>query len=116
MIELTWSEFKDRFDSSVRKKLAALLDESGTDALVMFENVALDSSAFGDRTAIAIGPERTYKTLEECQKGHLNDLPSRRQYATAYVLKTSLTQPEDAVPAKAVEKAQYASVPTAAQT
>ena len=90
MIELTWPEFRDKFDDSVHEKLAELLAKHSTDALVLFENHDMSSSSFGDRSAIAVGPDLTYKSIEDCRGRHLNDLPSQRQYSVAYCMKTSL--------------------------
>lgn len=83
--QLTLAQLEERFPEDVRPKLRALLAREGTVALVLYENQQLDSSAFGDSTAVAVGPGRTYKTVEEAAAGHLNDLPSQRQYPVAYV-------------------------------
>ena len=52
-------------------------------ALVLFENLDMASSSFGDSTVVAIGPQNTFKSLSDCK--YLNDLPSQRQYPTHFI-------------------------------
>lgn len=52
--------------------------------LVLFENQQMDSSNFGNRTCLCVGPNNTYKTVEDVKSSHLNDLPSQRQYPTCF--------------------------------
>ena len=52
--------------------------------VVFFRNEMLDSSQRGLLSAMVVGPTCTYKTVQECEGNHLNDLPSQRQYAFAY--------------------------------
>jgi hypothetical protein len=51
---------------------------------VLFVNLDMNSSQFGKWTVLPIGPDQTFKTLAEVQDGHLNDLPSQRQYPVGY--------------------------------
>jgi hypothetical protein len=53
--------------------------------LVVFECQQLDSSSCGARTVMAVGPGKTYETLESLEGLHLKDLPSQREYPVAYV-------------------------------
>jgi hypothetical protein len=53
--------------------------------VVLFENQTMDSSSRGAMTAMVIGPTNTYKSAEDCEGKHLNDLPSQRQYPVAWV-------------------------------
>ncbi len=55
------------------------------DYLVVFENQQLDSSECGRRQVLGVGPGFTCETLEAAAEGHLNDLPSQRQYPVSYV-------------------------------
>jgi len=85
MKELSWLEFVAWFDASVHEQLRAALDKPGIVALVLFENQLMDSSHFGERTALRVGPECTYKDVAACEGHWLNDLPSQRQYPVAFV-------------------------------
>jgi hypothetical protein len=82
--KLTWSEFEMKFEPECRSALRANRLKEGCAAMVLFENHMFDSSAFGRRTGIMVGPGCTYGTWQECEGGHLNDLPSQRQQAVAY--------------------------------
>lgn len=53
--------------------------------LVWCENLQMDSHAFGRSSVLAVGPGKTYATLEALEGKWLNDLPSERQYPTEYV-------------------------------
>ena len=72
--------FLESFDPSVHERIGALLDRDGVSAVVCFENVCMDSSALGERTALIVGPSCTYKNVDACEGQWLNDLPSQRQY------------------------------------
>ena len=52
---------------------------------VLFVNQAFDSSQFGAWHVMAVGPDNTYKSLDEIDGKHLNDLPSLRQYPVAAI-------------------------------
>lgn len=80
---LEWVAFLALFDESVRDAVTAARLMPGTSALVAFENMAMDSSAFGDRTALRVGPGCSY-TLEAAVKSHLGQTPSVFQYPTSY--------------------------------
>lgn len=64
----------------VRPLMVKLAVKPTTLAIVMFENLAMDSSAFGDRKFLAVGPTLTYKTVEEIKNQRLGDTPSRFLY------------------------------------
>jgi hypothetical protein len=71
-------------NSGTIENIVALQKDKGTTHLVLFQNVDFTSSDFGSSTIVAIGPNRTYKTLAEVFGKWLNDLPSQRQYPIAY--------------------------------
>ena len=53
--------------------------------LVLFQNVAFDSSAFGRQSLLFVGgPDNTYKSVAETEGVWLNDLPSQRQYPQTF--------------------------------
>jgi hypothetical protein len=82
-----------QFDASVHDQLRRLATMPGTTHIVVFENIQMDSSECGAKSALGIGPMRTTKTLEEAAAGHLGDLPSQRKYPCAYVALIPETAP-----------------------
>lgn len=82
--EVSKAEFLALFDLSVHDKIEQSIVLNRAVAVVCFENPTMDSSAFGSRTALCVGPGCTYKTPEEVDGKWLNDLPSQRQYPTAF--------------------------------
>jgi len=90
MKKISFEELLALFDESVHRQLREVFSLPITTGMVVFENQQMDSSRFGERTAVIVGPECTYKTVQECEGRHLHDLPSQRQYATYY------TEKEDA--------------------
>lgn len=86
MKELPLQEFLEEvYDQESKEACRQGLEREGVTALVLFRNDNFNSSAFGAQTVMVIGPPFTYKTVEEVEGRHLNDLPSQRQYATYYV-------------------------------
>jgi len=63
------------------------------EAVVLFENMTMDSSQFGARTVCIVGPGRGIPSVAECETGKawLNDLPSRREYPQAFIPLGELT-------------------------
>ena len=86
MRELTLEEFWAQFDKEVRPMIEARAKTWQATAVVCFENLQLDSSCRGERTALVVGPNNTCKTPQDCADMHLNDLPSQRQYPVSYAL------------------------------
>lgn len=84
--KLTKKEFleRGRFDFAVAFE-EALKRKPDAIGIVLFENRMMDSSNMGAMTAMIIGPTNTYKTVEECEGKHLNDMPSQRQHPVAWV-------------------------------
>lgn len=66
---------------SFRQNIEAAIERTGATHLVLFKNQQFDSSQFGSSSVLCVGPSCTYKTVEECEGQHLNDLPSQREYA-----------------------------------
>lgn len=73
----------DQDATKIIKKLAQTQPKA-TQA-VLFVNHDFSSSKFGAWTVMAVGPNQTYKTVEDVHGSHLFDLPSQRQYPVAYV-------------------------------
>lgn len=87
MKKITVEELSEMFDAEEQDKLAGMFFRSDVTAIVVFQNQMMDSSRFGESTAVAIGPGCTYKTLEDIRGRHLGDVPSRFQHPIAYVEK-----------------------------
>lgn len=87
MKQVTRQEFFSLFDPSVHEALDRALALPGTDGLVCYENVQMDSSHFGNRAAVTFGPARDWaKTPEEAWAKRLGDVPSRFKYPQCYML------------------------------
>lgn len=87
MRQLKETEFLDLFDPSTHNAiLAAAARYPDCEAIVCFENQQMDSSQFGNRAALVVGPSNS-RTLADCLKegARLGDVPSRFQYPVAYV-------------------------------
>lgn len=69
----------------ITKTVATRLETIHATFAVLFQNLDFNSSQFGQFTVVLGGNGFTLQTLEQAEGTHLNDLPSQRQYATAYV-------------------------------
>lgn len=85
--QISMDELMAMFDPSVHQGIQQAVSKFRPTHVVVFENLQMDSSEFGQRTALTIGgPENTYKTLDEVREGRLGDVPSRFQYPTHYAV------------------------------
>lgn len=83
--QLSKQELLDMFDESVHEKiLEAAARYPDAEAIVVFENVDMSSSRLGERSALVVGPSNTFTNVEDASDKWLGDLPSERQYPTAY--------------------------------
>ena len=64
--------------------VAQQLIRPGVNYLVRFENMNFCSSAFGDYSIMAVGPDCSYRDLDDVEGRHINDLPSQRQHVVGY--------------------------------
>ncbi len=85
--EVSKEEFWKLFDASVHASLDAQWRREDVSHLVCFTCGDMWSSLCGHRTALAIGPSCTYKTMDESRENRLGDVPSRFQYPTEFVEK-----------------------------
>jgi hypothetical protein len=91
MKQLNATEFLAQFDESIHSALLnAIQRYPDSIGLVCFENANFDSSRFGERSALVVGPSNTYRTFADCENQWINDLPSERQYATNYATRDTL--------------------------
>lgn len=85
MKQLTAKEFLSLFDPSVHDQIkAAAKRYPNATAVVCFENLDMCSSELGHRSALVVGPDNTFTSVEDCRGKHLNDLPSQRQYPVSW--------------------------------
>lgn len=61
-----------------------MLQEQAPMHVVLFENLDMSSSQFGSCSLLAVGPNHSQKSVEECEGGYLGDIPSERQYPTGW--------------------------------
>lgn len=75
------AKFLEQFDPSIHDAIKqAVLRYPDCEAVVCFMNEAMDSSSFGERQALVVGPSNTFKSVADCEGKWLKDLPSQRQY------------------------------------
>ena len=86
---ITMGELLKKFDPDTRPAIQMLPRKKPTAThIALFENLQMDSSARGACTAVLVGPDNTFMTLEEIDGRWLGDLPSQRQHAVAAVALT----------------------------
>jgi len=85
MKQITQAELLELFDSEVHAQVALLASLAGTSHIVVVENEDMCSSHFGARSALAVGPGRTF-TFEQASDVafRTGDVPSRFQYPRFY--------------------------------
>lgn len=84
MKHITVRELLALFDPAVHDKIKAAAKRMQASHIVVAHNLQMDSSQFGHRTALCVGPACTYHTPAECEGKYLNDLPSQRMYFKEY--------------------------------
>ncbi len=82
--KVSMKELLEKFGLEIRPVIEERAQKLGASHVVCFENLQMDSSAFGAMTALMIGPTCTYKTLDEVRERRLGELPSVFQYPTCY--------------------------------
>ena len=87
LVEVTSDELLKAFADNVefQKQVEKMGKDQGAVIMVLFENLQMDSSKFGEKQILFIGgPTNTYKTLEDIRGQRLGDVPSRFQYPTKW--------------------------------
>ena len=82
MEKITFEELLEEFDPSVHDAIERLSEKARH--IAVMENVQLDSSAVGEKSALGLGVGFTYETPEAVEGKHLGDLPSQRKYPVRY--------------------------------
>jgi hypothetical protein len=90
--QLTMPALLEKFPSDLWPDIERVFNQPTVDGLVLFECIQLDSSSLGMRTVVVFGPGCSTRTLDGLAKKHLYDLPSQRQYPTAFVSKETRPQ------------------------
>jgi hypothetical protein len=83
-------EFYALFSPDAQDQMERLWAEEGTTGFICYENLQMDSSNFGHRSALAFGTGRsTGRSADEALEvtPRLGDVPSRFQYPVAYCTK-----------------------------
>jgi len=84
LTEITLSELYKMFHKSVHSDLDAKIVKTRAEYVVVFENLQMDSSNFGHRSALMIGAQCENKTIDDIRERRLGDVPSRFQYPVHY--------------------------------
>jgi len=80
--ELPREEFMAQFVEESHGAIDDAVKKTGATHVINMENLAFDSSEFGMRTALVVGPMCSIKSVQEALDNHvrLGDVPSRFQY------------------------------------
>lgn len=87
MRNLTLPELMDLADPEVHDSLAGMINRHDVAGICVYECLDLGSPEIGQKSFMVFGPGCTTKTIEECYKGHLGDVPSRFRHPVAHYLK-----------------------------
>ena len=63
--KMTWAELELEFDPAVRTRIREARRVARTDGMAYLRCIVMDSSRFGDKTALRYGPECTFKSVAE---------------------------------------------------
>jgi hypothetical protein len=86
VVEITFDEFMDLFDDATGNTILKRAGDYQSTHLVLAEKLQMDASQFGARTAMCVGPNNTYQTVEQCAGQWIHDTPSQRQYFTKFAV------------------------------
>jgi hypothetical protein len=86
--KLPWAEFIKQFDVSVHEAIAKNRNQPGINGVACLQCQMMDSSQFGQMTALIYGPDCTFKSVEhmEEQMGgvYITGLPSSASFPINY--------------------------------
>ena len=89
---ITLEDLFGLFDPEIHKQIQTLHDKPNALGLVVYENLQMDSSQFGARAVLVVGPGFSTPSIEIASKNRLGDVPSRFQYPTKYVAPDSIEE------------------------
>jgi len=95
MKQLTYEEFTRQDGGDVMRKgtvdmirkaigQLALADQEVTH-IVQYRNITLDSSQLGTESHLMVGPELTYKAIDDLGNSPIGDVPSRFQHPQGFI-------------------------------
>ena len=87
MKEISLREVFEKMDPSTHQKIIDVAKSYEATHLAVYECIQMDSSSFGNRSVICVGPNNTIKTPEELAKSiHKPETVSQREYPQAYAV------------------------------
>ena len=69
--KVAFDEFLKEVNPECVEDVLNMAKKTGATGLVLFRNVNNTTKDFGNSTIVALGPTRTYKTIEDIGDGHL---------------------------------------------
>jgi hypothetical protein len=85
---VTYKEFLELFSDEAQPKMRALFMKPEVRAVVVFENDNEDSSEYGSKTAVKIGPTCKVKSIQAVEGTFIGDwMLGQAQVAAYYVVK-----------------------------
>lgn len=87
MEQVEKEDFIALFPDDMHAALRVALTPEHISGATCYTNLQMDSSHYGERTAMVFGPTCTYKDPVSMAEGHLGDLPSQCKYPTHYYKK-----------------------------
>jgi hypothetical protein len=75
--KVEYMEILETMDVETWPHIGDMIDRLEATAIVLFKNLELGRT---DQTVMAIGPNCTYKSIEDVRGGHLGDTLSSHQY------------------------------------
>ena len=69
--KVAFEEFFKEVNPECVEDVKNMAKKTGATGLVLFRNVDDKTEDYGNSTIVAIGPTRTYKTIEDIGNGHL---------------------------------------------
>lgn len=106
MKEVELLEILEHFSEEEQNILFGRVIELDATHIILAENNNMNSSQFGQKTAMLVGGKSSY-TFEELDGKHLNDLPSQRQYFTKYA-KVEICPNKIRIPISKINKKEFA--------
>ena len=86
--KLPWAEFIKQFDGSVHAFIASNRKKEGVTGVACLRCQVMDSSRFGQTTALIYGPTCTFKSVEQMEKQqggiYIMGLPSSASFPINY--------------------------------
>ena len=69
--KVAFDEFLKEVNPECVEDVKKMVKKTGATGMVLFRNTNEETKDFGNSTIVAIGPTRTYKTIDDIGNGHL---------------------------------------------